>query len=222
MAAAPLGQTHAVPPPRPSALTRLRSGPACILDGDTIDIAGERVRLQGINAPETEQHCPDAQGERWACGARATTAPRGRIAGWVVTCAGYERGRYGRLIDVCGVSGGDLNAWMASAGWAMAYRKYSTAYVAQEAAAKTNRRGVWRGDFIPPWRWRRGDRLGVEEGERRIKGNISSGGRICDVPGGQNYGQTKINEAKGERWFCVPEEAEAAGWRRAKRRGSVK
>ena len=103
----------------------------------------------------------------------------------------------------------------------MAYRKYSTAYLLEEAA-KSNRRGIWRGDFIPPWRWRRGDRLpGAEgaapDGECRIKGNISSGGRIYHVPGGASYGRTKIDEAAGERWFCSPEEAEAAGWRRAKR-----
>ena len=47
----------------------------------------------------------------------------------------------------------------------------------------------------------------------RIKGNISQNGRIYHVPGSPSYEQTKIDESKGERWFCSEAEARAAGWR---------
>jgi hypothetical protein len=51
-----------------------------------------------------------------------------------------------------------------------------------------------------------------------IKGSIfSSGDRIYQVPGGEYYAATRINPAKGERWFCSEAEAIAAGWRRSKR-----
>lgn len=52
-----------------------------------------------------------------------------------------------------------------------------------------------------------------------IKGNTSrkDGERIYHVPGQQNYDDTIIESWKGERWFCTEEEAEANGWRRAKR-----
>ncbi len=44
-----------------------------------------------------------------------------------------------------------------------------------------------------------------------------AGERIYHVPGGAYYDRTKISPAKGERWFCTEEEAQAAGWRRSKR-----
>ena len=111
---------------------------------------------------------------------------------------------------------------MVAQGWAVAYRKYSTDYVSQEAAAKAGRRGVWRGEFVVPSRWRRGERLEATDaaggGECRIKGNVSRRGtRIYHVPGGASYAKTRIDEAKGERWFCSEAEARAAGWRRAQR-----
>ena len=112
---------------------------------------------------------------------------------------------------------------MVSQGFALAYRKYSTAYVGQERAAKAARRGLWRGEFVAPWDWRRGKRLAAaapvaRTGECRIKGNISrSGKRIYHVPGARYYDRTRIDTSKGERWFCSEAEARVAGWRRAKR-----
>ena len=82
------------------------------------------------------------------------------------------------------------------------------------------RRGVWRGEFVEPSRWRRGERLEPAPssgGQCRIKGNVSrSGTRIYHVPGGASYAKTRIDTSKGERWFCSEAESRAAGWRRAK------
>ena len=60
---------------------------------------------------------------------------------------------------MCRVAGADLNTWMVEQGRAVAYQKYSRDYVSHEAAAKAARRGVWRGEFVAPLRWRRGQRL---------------------------------------------------------------
>lgn len=82
---------------------------------------------------------------------------------------------------------------------------------------------MWRGDFVPPWEWRRGKRLQATTMPDRaadctIKGNISSSGeRIFHILGTQHYDRTRINTAKGERWLCTEAEAMAAGWRKAKR-----
>ena len=137
------------------------TGKPRVIDGDTLEIAGERIRLHGIDAPESEQTCL-ADGTRWYCGMEAASALAFKIArGWV-TCQGEDRDRYGRLIAVCyagGVGGPELNAWLVSEGWALAYRRYSTDYVAQEQVAREARRGLWRGEFVPPWDWRRGKRL---------------------------------------------------------------
>ena len=126
------------------------------------------------------------------CGTAATRALREHIAGRPVECAERNRDRYGRIVAVCRVDGVDVNAWMVEQGWAVAYRKYSTDYVSYEAAAKAARRALWRGEFVEPSRWRRGERFEAAAasgaGDYRIKGNISRKGmRIYHVPGGQSY-----------------------------------
>jgi hypothetical protein len=68
----------------------------------------------------------------------------------------------------------------------------------------------------PPWEWRRRGSQETTKKACNIKGNINSkGDRIYHVPGGSWYGATKINKAKGERWFCSEKDAKAAGWRAA-------
>ena len=195
------------------------SGVPAVTDGDTLRIGSERIRLDGIDTPKSKQRCR-AGGETWACGAAATPALRERIGGRPVECA--ERDRYRRIVAVSRVSGADVNAWMVKQGLAVAYRKYSTDYVSHESSAKAARRGVWRGEFVEPSHWRRGERLepaaACGAGDCRIKGNISrKGTHIYHLPGGASYAKARINTAKGERWFCSEREARAAGWRRAKR-----
>ncbi len=196
------------------------TGTARVIDGDTIEVAGQRIRLHGIDAPESRQMCL-AEGVRWRCGQRAALRLAGKIGHSTVTCKGRDTDRYGRTVAICYVRGEDLNHWMVINGWALAYQRYSKKYVGEERAAQASRLGVWRGQFVPPWEWRRGKRLSQSAANEnqpcRIKGNISrSGERIYHVPGGRWYDRTKISPSKGERWFCSEEEAQAAGWRRAK------
>ena len=198
------------------------TGPARIIDGDTIDIEGQRIRLHGIDAPETFQTCI-ADDVSWPCGRHATAALVEFIDVSTVRCEGEDTDRYGRTIAVCYVRGADIEAWMVANGWAMAYRKYSLDYVDEETAAQDARVGLWRGEFVPPWDWRKGERLQATTAPENttgclIKGNVSSSGeRIFHVPGAQHYDRTKISEQKGERWFCTEAEAIAAGWRKARR-----
>ena len=212
------------------------SGRARVIDGDTIEVDGTRIRLFGIDAPERGQSC-QAEGELWICGRLARLMLEDRISGRSVVCEERDQDRYGRIVAVCRAGGEDLNAWMVSEGWALAYRRYAQDYVDEEADAKASRLGVWRGDFVPPWDWRRGKRLpraardtgpametnhaipraANRGGGCRIKGNISSDGvRIYHVPGGRYYDRTRISTSKGERWFCSEAEARAAGWRRSR------
>jgi endonuclease YncB( thermonuclease family) len=200
------------------------TGQARVIDGDTIDIAGQRIRLHGIDTPEAQQFC-EAGGKSWRCGQDATFALANLIGRTWVTCVERDKDRYGRIIAVCkvgGPKGQDLGAYMVAEGWATAYRRYSKDYVANEDAARAAGLGLWRGKFIAPWEWRRGKRLASPAvGDSRacpIKGNIGKSGiRIYHVPGGAYYGKTRIDEARGEAWFCSEAEARAAGWRRSKR-----
>lgn len=129
-------------------------GRASVIDGDTIEIHGQRIRLFGIDAVESRQRC-ERNGKAWNCGRDAAFALADRIGTSTIDCQGDERDRYGRLVAVCFKGGEDLNRWMVEQGWAVAFRRYSLDYVEAEAAAKAARRGLWSGRFEMPWDWRR-------------------------------------------------------------------
>ena len=131
------------------------TGPARVIDGDTIEIAGERIRLHGIDAPEIKQTCWTNKGKDWRCGQEATLALATIVGDHSITCKGDERDKYGRLIATCFVGKIRINATMVARGWALAYRQYSNEYVPEEDDARIHKRGLWRGMFMPPWEWRR-------------------------------------------------------------------
>ena len=130
-------------------------GTARIIDGDTIDIAATRIRLAGIDAPESDQPCTDAGNRPWACGRVATQELVAHVAGRPLTCHPSGLDRYRRVLATCALpDGSDINAWMVQQGWALAYTQYSDAYRGEEAQAQAAARGIWRGSFMPPWDWR--------------------------------------------------------------------
>jgi endonuclease YncB( thermonuclease family) len=129
-------------------------GTASVIDGDTIEIRGERIRLDAIDAPESSQLCIDAAGERYRCGQKSAFALADMIGRTVVSCEPNGRDRYKRTIAVCFKGKTNLNAWMVSQGWAVAYRKYGIDYIAHEDEARHARRGIWAGSFEIPWDWR--------------------------------------------------------------------
>ena len=134
------------------------TGTPTITDGDTIRINGARIRLHGIDAPETAQTCITGD-TVWPCGTEATLALTHLIADHTITC--HQRGidRYQRVIAECFAGSINLNATMVRHGWAIAYRYYSLDYIADETLARRDRVGLWRGEFIRPWNWRHGKRL---------------------------------------------------------------
>ena len=95
-------------------------GVASVIDGDTIEIHGQRIRLFGIDAPESSQLCVRPTGERWYCGQRASFALADRIGRATVSCQPRDFDRYGRVVAVCFKGNEDLNRWMVASGWAAA------------------------------------------------------------------------------------------------------
>ncbi|TXN54050.1 thermonuclease family protein [Methylobacterium sp. WL2] len=213
-------------------------GRASIVDGDTIEIRGTRFRLQGVDTPESAQLCRDRSSKEYRCGQIAANALADRIGAGNVACEPITTDRYGRTVAVCRLGNEDLNGWLVAQGLGLAYRRYSTAYVFQEDAAKAARRGLWAGSFTAPWEWRKGQRTmflgfaanGGPDGpipgpikptplmpgknHCKIKGNINrKGDHIYHVLGSRDYDRTVITETAGEKWFCSEAEALAAGWR---------
>jgi endonuclease YncB( thermonuclease family) len=133
-------------------------GDASVVDGDTLVVAGERVRLSGIDAPEQGQQC-ERDGRLYACGVMAREWMAARVDGGRVRCTADGRDRYDRLLAVCFANGTNLNDGVVRAGWALAFRRYSREYVSAEDVARKERRGLWSGRFDPPWQWRTLSRL---------------------------------------------------------------
>ncbi len=130
-------------------------GQATVIDGDTIEIHGQRIRLNAIDAPESRQLCKDGAGKDYRCGQVAALALADKIGRHTVSCDDRGRDRYGRQISVCQVAGVDLGGWLVEQGLAVEYRRYSQGqYRAVEDHAKAAHTGLWAGSFDWPWDWR--------------------------------------------------------------------
>ena len=130
------------------------AGEASVVDGDTLRLAGDRIRLLGLDAPELDQIC-EAHGDTVACGRRAREALRALAVGGV-RCAADGRDRYGRILARCSGAAGDLSAAMVRAGEAVA----SGCCAVEEVEARRAGRGIWAGRFELPSDWRREHRHG--------------------------------------------------------------
>lgn len=128
-------------------------GPARAIDGDTLVIGKTHIRLQGIDAPELHQLC-DNSGRMWKCGLAAKNQLKKMVAGDRLRCEVETRDKYGRSVAECFDTSGSINRRMVARGWAVAYRKYSEAFVAEEAEAEAARRGIWDSRFRRPDIWR--------------------------------------------------------------------
>lgn len=187
-----------------------------VVDGDTIEVAGVTHRLHGIDAPEAGQECELPRSGTWRCGQAAIAFLEDMVDAGDVNCEARGEDGYGRALSVCEVGGQEINRALVLSGNAWAFRKYSSDYVAEEVEARRNEAGVWRARTMPPWeyrarRWKAAETAAPEGCP--IKGNISDNGRIYHAPWSPWYGRTKVDAAKGERWFCSEAEAVAAGWR---------
>ena len=193
------------------------SGPIRVIDADTFDIGGDRVRLFGIDAPEIGQPCV-LNGRQIDCGRWATDLVKARFEGRNARCDFREFDRYGRHVATCDVAGTDMGQVIVGEGWAIAYRRYSDLYDLDEKAAAVAGRGLWAATLQGPESYRAASNTApaAPDPACNIKGNISGNGRIYHRPGNRDYDRTVINTAQGERWFCSAAEAEAAGWRAAR------
>lgn len=138
--------------------TQTITGPVAVIDGDTLKMGTRRIRLFGIDAPESRQTCQTARGTDWWCGTEASKAMRAIVEGKHVTCHQQDIDRYNRMVAICEADGRDIGGVLVEQGLAIAYRYFSQRYVPAETSAKRARRGIWSGSFIDPYDWRRAQR----------------------------------------------------------------
>jgi endonuclease YncB( thermonuclease family) len=128
-------------------------GRASVIDGDTIEIGGQRIRLNGIDAPESWQTCADEKGHAYLCGQKAALA----LDAWLAesrptTCRSVGNDRYGRVVADCFREDNEVvNQWLVRQGFAVDWVRYSHGeYAADQIEAKKERLGIWRGSFQLP------------------------------------------------------------------------
>lgn len=203
-------------------------GPARVIDGDTIDVGGTRVRLEGIDAPEAGQMCARRVLGSWACGDAATNFLRRLVEGRQVACQEAGRDRFGRVLAVCTVGETEINAALVREGLAWAFVRYSTRYVEIENEARIARRGIFATENTPAWDYRAGSWARAERDQPVpegcvIKGNAGRNGLVYHMPWSPWYGRVSMKGAgsgntpssSGKHWFCSEAEAIAAGYRAA-------
>lgn len=144
------------------ALPALAQGPlvgrASVVDGDTVEIAGQRIRVQGIDAPESWQGCWDAGGKMYRCGQVAANELDEFLAASRPTrCEFIEWDRYRRMVADCfRADGASVGEFMVRSGYALDYEQYSGgAYAEAQRKAEAEKAGVWQGKFDAPWDARR-------------------------------------------------------------------
>lgn len=213
-----------------------------IRQADLVQIGNIRIRLGGIDAPSTDQLCLNTKGERWTCGIAARDELIKHFGGRSWTCQTRAIDRRGRTVARCQSAGEDVQKWLVSSGWALAYARLSRDYEPDQRAAREAKVGMWQGAFIAPWDWRVRNKKTAVLGATKppenaraillasasgpvapspdctIKGNVNRSGEcIYHQPTSRWYAKIKMNIAKGTRWFCSVEEAEAAGCRETRR-----
>ena len=145
-----LSRPSGPPPATGAAIT----GRAHVVDGDSLEIAGRRIRLFGIDAPEGRQDCRDGNGRVYACGAQARSALAQAIGNAAVSCTPVGES-YDRNVALCTAGGRDLSEAMVRSGHALELRRHSQGrYAEAEREARSTRRGLWAGDFDRPSQWR--------------------------------------------------------------------
>ncbi len=130
------------------------AGRAGVIDGDTIEIRSQRIRISGVDAPEAGQVCYSPSGRRWRCGQRAAHMLADHLGAGPVSCRTEGQDRYWRWLARCTAHGRDLGEWLVRNGWAVPYFDRNHAYAEAQRAARASRSGLWAGRFILPKDWR--------------------------------------------------------------------
>jgi len=217
-----------------------------VRDGGTIELTDATYRLDGIDAPAFDQLCIDDHADSWTCGVEARDQLASLIGGREVHCddLGTDATTKNRHIGVCTVEGEtlSLNQLLVRQGFALNFEPSAKGrFREDEAGAKDNRRGLWKGCFAAPQEFRGGKKDGAllggscradKDREIRevlfpeypamppgcsIKGKFALRARVTGNVGIYHLQACRSYPAltKPDRWFCSEDDAKAAGFRKA-------
>ena len=217
-----------------------------IKDGSTLQLGGVTYRLDGIDTPALDQVCIDEHADAWTCGVEAREQLTRLIGGRAVRCddLGVDPTARKRHLGVCAVEGEttSLSQLLVRQGFALNVESSATGrFEADEARARENREGLWKGCFVAPQEFRRGKKDGTLLGGScradrdqeirevlfpvdlampsgcNIKGKFAVRARVTGNLGIYHLQACRSYPAltKPDRWFCSEDDAQAAGFRRA-------
>ena len=134
-----------------------------VIDGDSLEINGNIIRLFGVDAPEKKQICKKPYfissffrlQKNYKCGLLAASQLEKLINNKPVRCISERKDRYNRYLSICYLKNKDINSWLVKNGHAIAYKKYSKKYILEEQHAKKKKLGIWQGTFQSPEDWRK-------------------------------------------------------------------
>lgn len=126
-----------------------------VADGDTLRVGKRTIRLEGMDAVELKQFCREKDGSVWSCGTLARDALQALVNHEGLVCRTSAHDKYARDVARCSVNGvDDIGAIMVEQGWAINEADRDGGYALEEARAKREARGIWRGEFQEPRIWR--------------------------------------------------------------------
>lgn len=219
---------------------------ATIRDGGTLLLGNVTFRLDGIDTPVVDQLCIDEHADVWTCGIEAREQLTRLIGGKQVRCddLGADPTYKKRRLGVCKVEGEttSLSQLLVRKGFALNLEASASGrFQTDEARAREDRQGLWKGCFVAPREFRVGRKDAVLFGascrtdrEREIREALFPEDLVmpasCNIKGKYavrarvtgNLGIYHLQACrsypgltKPDRWFCSEEDAQAAGFRRA-------
>lgn len=124
-----------------------------VLRGDTLQMDGVRIQLQGLISPPRGTICTDVHGEGHACGDLSAQFLEALVKDHAVKCVGTEFNNRGHLRALCFVGTKNLNGTMVQAGWALAEGRYGRWHESLEQKARAAGAGLWSDGSGNPWHW---------------------------------------------------------------------
>jgi endonuclease YncB( thermonuclease family) len=219
---------------------------ATVRDGGTLQLGNITYRLDGIEAPAFDQLCIDEHADSWTCGIEARDQLAKLIGGRQVRCddLGADPTFKKRRLGVCKVEGEttSLSQLLVRQGFARNVESSATGrFQTDEARAREDRLGLWKGCFAAPQEFRRGKKDGTLLGgscpadrDRQIREVIFPDDLVmppgCSIKGKfavrarvtGNLGIYHLQSCRSypglgnpDRWFCSEDDAQAGGFRRA-------